>query len=116
MTYFSEFLWAVASENIPADKNILKIDNKGMFQECYSGVFIISLEIIFEAHDGICFSYIFRSLGVDNFLSRHPIFQKNICKAWEFTRNKLCQRYFDNNLQKIFEQIFLRMAPDRYFW
>ena len=23
-------------------------------------------------------------------------------KAWDFTKNKLCQRYFDNNLQKIF--------------
>ena len=28
--------------------------------------------------------------------------QKNILKAWDFTKNKLCHRYFDNNLQKIF--------------
>ena len=30
--------------------------------------------------------------------------QKNILKAWgKHTKNKLCQRYFDNNLQKIFQ-------------
>ena len=87
MTYFSEFLWAVASENIPADKNILKIDNKGMFQECYSGVFIISLEIIFEAHDGICFSYIFRSLGVDKFSNKY---------SWEWHRTDTFDSCFND--------------------
>ena len=25
-----------------------------------------------------------------------------MCKPWDFTKNKLCQRYFDTNLQKIF--------------
>ena len=30
-------------------------------------------------------------------------FQKNMVKAWDFTKNNLCHRYFDNNLQKIFE-------------
>ena len=33
--------------------------------------------------------------------------QKNICKAWDFTKNKLCHRYFDNNLQKIFRKNIL---------
>ena len=28
--------------------------------------------------------------------------QKNILKTWDFTKNKLCHRYFDNNSQKIF--------------
>ena len=41
-------------------------------------------------------------------------FQKNMVKAWDFTKNNLCHRYFDNNLQKIFKQIFLIMARDRY--
>ena len=27
-----------------------------------------------------------------------------MCKAWDFTKNKLCHRYFDNNLQKIFRK------------
>ena len=27
--------------------------------------------------------------------------QKNMLKAWDFTKNKLCHRYFDNNLQKM---------------
>ena len=26
-----------------------------------------------------------------------------MCKAWDFTKNKFCHRYFDNNLQKIFQ-------------
>ena len=51
--YFSEFLWVVASENNPADKNTFKVDNKRMFQERYSGTFIISLENIFEVCDGV---------------------------------------------------------------
>ena len=25
-----------------------------------------------------------------------------MCKAWDFTKNKLCYRYFDNNFQKNF--------------
>ena len=29
-------------------------------------------------------------------------FQKNMVKAWDFIKNNLCHRYFDNNLQKIF--------------
>ena len=28
--------------------------------------------------------------------------QKNMLKAWDFTKNKFCHRCFDNNLQKIF--------------
>ena len=28
-------------------------------------------------------------------------------KAWDFTINKLCHRYFDNNLQKIFRRNIL---------
>ena len=28
--------------------------------------------------------------------------QKNILKAWNPTKNELCHRHFDNNLQKIF--------------
>ena len=28
--------------------------------------------------------------------------QKNMLKAWDFTKDKLCHRYFDNNRQKIF--------------
>ena len=31
------------------------------------------------------------------------MFQKIKLKAWDFTQNKLCHRYFDNNLHKIFE-------------
>ena len=50
---FSEFLWIVASEYSPADKNMSKFDNKGMFQECYSDVFIINLENIFEVCHGV---------------------------------------------------------------
>ena len=26
-----------------------------------------------------------------------------MCKAWDFIKNKLYHRYFDNNLQKIFQ-------------
>ena len=35
-----------------------------------------------------------------NYLSKGV--QKNMLKAWDFTKNRLCHRYFDNNLQKIF--------------
>ena len=28
--------------------------------------------------------------------------QKNKLKAWDFTKNKFCHRYFDKKLQKIF--------------
>ena len=28
--------------------------------------------------------------------------QKNMLKAWNFTKNKICHRIFDNNLQKLF--------------
>ena len=34
---------------------MFKVDNKGMFQECYSGVLIISLENIFEVSNRVCF-------------------------------------------------------------
>ena len=44
---FSEFFWVVASENTPGDKNMFKVDNKVIFQECLLDVFIISLENIF---------------------------------------------------------------------
>ena len=37
-------------------------------------------------------------------------------RIWGFTKNKLCHRYFDNNLQIFSKQIYLRIAPDRYFW
>ena len=46
----------------PADKNMLKVNKKGMFQERYSGAFMISLENIFEVCDEDQFSQIFRSL------------------------------------------------------
>ena len=46
----------VTSGNTPADKNMFKADNKVMFQECYSGVFMISLKNIFEICDGVWFS------------------------------------------------------------
>ena len=29
--------------------------------------------------------------------------QSNMLKAWDFTKNKLCYRVFENNLQKIFQ-------------
>ena len=28
--------------------------------------------------------------------------QENMLKAWYFTKDKTCRRYFDNNLQKTF--------------
>ena len=34
--------------------------------------------------------------------------QQNMLKAWDFTKNRLCHRYFDNNLQKIFGAIVLQ--------
>ena len=40
--------------------------------------------------------------------------QKNMLKVWNFTKNKLYHVWFENNLRKISEQIFLRMLPDRY--
>ena len=33
--------------------------------------------------------------------------QKNMLKAWDFTKNTLSHRYFDNNLQKIFRKNIL---------
>ena len=33
-------------------KNMFKVNKKGMFQECYSGVFMFSLENIFEVCGG----------------------------------------------------------------
>ena len=44
---------SVAYDSIPADKSMFKVDKKGMFQECYSGVFMITLENIFEVCDGV---------------------------------------------------------------
>ena len=41
---------------------MFKADNKEMFQKCYSGVFIISLENIFESVTESDFRKIFRSL------------------------------------------------------
>ena len=32
---------------------MFKVDNKEMFPECYSGVFIMNLENIFEVCDGV---------------------------------------------------------------
>ena len=32
---------------------MFKVDNEGMFQECHSGVFIISLENISEVYDKV---------------------------------------------------------------
>ena len=29
--------------------------------------------------------------------------QKNMLKTWDFAKNKLCHRCFDNNLQKTFQ-------------
>ena len=42
------FLRVVASENTPKGKNMFKVNKKGMFQECYLGVFIITLVIFFK--------------------------------------------------------------------
>ena len=39
--------------NTPAEKKHVQSDNKGIFHECYSGIFIISLEKIFEVCDGV---------------------------------------------------------------
>ena len=50
---FSEFRWVVTFEYTTADKNMFKVDNKEMFQEWSSGLFIISLENIFEVCDGV---------------------------------------------------------------
>ena len=33
--------------------------------------------------------------------------QKNMLKAWDFTKNKLCHRYFNKKLQKIFRTSIL---------
>ena len=41
--------WVIASVYTPADKNMFKVDSKGMFQECYSGDFIISLKIFLKS-------------------------------------------------------------------
>ena len=41
--------------------------------------------------------------------------QKNMVKAWKFTKNKICHICFDNNLQKLFRRKSLRAATDRYF-
>ena len=47
-------------------------------------------------------------------LLKEPVsVQMNMLKAWDFTKNKLCHRYFDNNLQTFSEQIFLRMKSDK---
>ena len=35
--------------------------------------------------------------------------QKNMLKAWDFTKNKLCHRHFDNHLQKTFRTIILEI-------
>ena len=50
---FSEFRWVVTFEYTKADKNMFKVDKKEMFQEWSSGLFIISLENIFEVCDGV---------------------------------------------------------------
>ena len=47
------FLRVVAYESIAVDKNMFKVDKKGTFQECYLGVFMISLENIFGVSDGV---------------------------------------------------------------
>ena len=51
--YFSEFLSVLASEYTVADRNMFKVDKKGMFQGCYSGIFKINLENIFEVYDRV---------------------------------------------------------------
>ena len=43
-------------ENSPADKNMFKDNKKGIFQECYSAVFLMCLENIFKVCDGVWFS------------------------------------------------------------
>ena len=30
--------------------------------------------------------------------------QRNMLKAWDFTKNKFCHRFFDKNLQKFFQR------------
>ena len=34
--------------------------------------------------------------------------QKNMLKAWNFSKNKICHRCFDNNLQKLFRTKILK--------
>ena len=44
------------SSKSPAGKNMFKVDIRGMFQERYSGIFIISVENIFEVFGEVWFS------------------------------------------------------------
>ena len=37
--------------------------------------------------------------------------QKNMLKTWDFTKDKPCQKYFDNNLQKIFQANIRENGP-----
>ena len=61
-------------------------------------------------NDAFAVSTLFLCLKQDALLRKifkiqtHPSkgVQKNMLKALDFTKNKLCHRYFDNNLQKIF--------------
>ena len=36
---------------------------------------------------------------------------KNMLKTWDFTKDKPCQKYFDNNLQKIFQANIRENGP-----
>ena len=36
--------------------------------------------------------------------------QKNILKAWNFAKNKICHRYFDNNFKKLFWTKILKIS------
>ena len=42
----------------------------------------------------------------------HPFkgIQKNMLKAWNFTKNKICHRIFDNSLQKLFPTKILKKS------
>ena len=41
--------------------------------------------------------------------------QKNMLKTWDFTKNKPCYRYFDNNLQKIFRRNILENGTGQIY-
>ena len=45
-----------------------------------------------------------------SYFETHPAkgVQKNLLKTWNFTKNEICHRCFDNNLQKLFRTKILK--------
>ena len=96
-------VWSRQTINIAFCSLVIAALIFNVFSSKFFALRLFSLDIVLTSKITCSWKNIF-------IIQTHPSegVQKNMLKSWDFTKNKLCHKYFENNLQKIYRTNILK--------